>query len=280
MSDAIDAHVHLWNRATDPQPWIEPATMNVIDRDFSTSDLRVMLAETAVDRAVVVQSSNSSGETTRLLRLALDDDAIAGVVGWVDLELDVNEQLERIPESLRRTLVGVRHLVHIDPDENWLQRAEVDRGLAALGAANLSFDLVVRWWQLESAARTVARHPDLTFVLDHLGGVPDDAHHLSRWEAGLRAVAAQPNASAKLSGVSAFIDGEAGVDLARVVDTAFDSFGPSRLMYGSDWPLSQLGAGVLAWRGYVQDALAGVTDDERDAVLGANVARLYRLDSR
>jgi L-fuconolactonase len=280
VSDAIDAHVHLWNRATDPQPWIEPATMNVIDRDFSTSDLRVMLAETAVDRAVVVQSSNSSGETTRLLRLALDDDAIAGVVGWVDLELDVNEQLERIPEPLRRTLVGVRHLVHIDPDENWLQRAEVDRGLAALGAANLSFDLVVRWWQLESAARTVARHPDLTFVLDHLGGVPDDADHLSQWEEGLRAVAAQPNAGAKLSGVSAFIDGEAGVDLARVVDTAFDSFGPSRLMYGSDWPLSQLGAGVLAWRGYVQDALAGVTDDERDAVLGANAARLYRLDSK
>lgn len=280
MSDTIDAHVHLWNRATDPQPWIDPSTMQAIDRDFIASDLRSMIAETGVDRAIVVQSSNSAGETTRLLQLAADDDAVAGVVGWIDLTLDVAEQLESIPEPLRRTLVGVRHLVHIDPDENWLERDEVDRGLDALGAANLSFDLVVRWWQLESAARIAARHPDLTFVLDHLGGVPDDADHLSRWEAGLRAVAAQPNASAKLSGVSAFIDGEAGVDLARVVDTAFDSFGPSRLMYGSDWPLSQLGAGVLAWRSYVQDALAGVTGDERDAVLGANAARLYRLDSR
>lgn len=280
MSGTIDAHVHLWNRSTDPQPWIEAATMQAIDRDFLASDLHTMLAETGVDRAVVVQSSNSAGETDRLLQLAADDDAIAGVVGWIDLTLDVADQLDRIPEPLRRKLVGVRHLVHIDPDENWLQRAEVDRGLAALGAADLSFDLVVRWWQLGSAARAVARHPELTFVLDHLGGVPDNAGDLTRWEAGLRTVSAQPNASTKISGVSTFINGEAGVDLARVVDAAFDAFGASRLMYGSDWPLSQLGAGVVAWRRYVQDALASVSADDRDAVLGANAARLYRLDPR
>ncbi|SKA97442.1 L-fuconolactonase [Agreia bicolorata] len=280
VSPTIDAHVHLWNRATDPQPWIEPATMGVIDRDFSAADLRVMLADTGVDQAVVVQSSNSAGETARLLQLAVDDDAIAGVVGWLDLTGDVREQLDRIPERLRRTLVGVRHLVHIDPDENWLESAEVHRGLTALGEANLSFDLVVRWWQLESAARTAARHPELTFVLDHLGGVPDDADDLSRWEEGLRALAAHGNVSAKLSGVSAFIGGESGVGLGLVIDAAFGAFGALRLMYGSDWPLSQLGAGVLAWRGYVQDVLASVSADDRDAILGANAARLYRLDPR
>jgi len=280
MSGVIDAHVHLWTRATDPQPWIEPATMPAIDRDFGASDLTAMLAETRVDRAVVVQSSNSAGETTRLLQLAGEHEAIAGVVGWVDLSGDVAEQLASIPEELRSGLVGVRHLVHIDPDEAWLERAEVDRGLAALGAANLSFDLVVRWWQLESAARTVARHPEVTFVLDHLGGVPDTADDLSRWEEGLRAVAAHENAGAKISGVSALIDSGTGIDLGRVVDAAFDAFGSPRLMYGSDWPLSQLGAGAVAWRGYVQDALASVTEAERDAVLGANAARLYGLDAR
>ncbi|MBF4635184.1 amidohydrolase family protein [Agreia pratensis] len=65
-----------------------------------------------------------------------------------------------------------------------------------------------------------------------------------------------------------------------MLDASFDSFGASRLMYGSDWPLSQLGAGVLAWRGYVQDALASVSSDDRDAILGANAARLFRLDPR
>jgi L-fuconolactonase len=245
----IDAHVHLWNRATDPQPWIEPQTMAAIDRDFSAPDLRAMLAETGVNRAVVVQSSNSAEETIRLLQL-------------------------------RDKLVGVRHLVHIDPDENWLERDEVQRGLAALGEASLSFDLVVRWWQLHLAARTVARHPDLTFVLDHLGGVPETVDELSRWEEGLRAVATQTNASAKISGVSALIDGAAGVDLGPVVDAAFDSFGATRLMYGSDWPLSQLGAGVVAWRGYVMDAVASLSAQDRDAVLGANAARLYGLDSK
>jgi L-fuconolactonase len=276
----IDAHVHLWNRATDPQPWIEPQTMAAIDRDFSAPDLRAMLAETGVNRAVVVQSSNSAEETIRLLQLAQGDDAIAGVVGWIDMTLDVPEQLDRIPVQLRDKLVGVRHLVHIDPDENWLERDEVQRGLAALGEASLSFDLVVRWWQLHLAARTVARHPHLTFVLDHLGGVPETVDELSRWEEGLRAVATQTNASAKISGVSALIDGAAGVDLGPVVDAAFDSFGATRLMYGSDWPLSQLGAGVVAWRGYVMDAVASLSAQDRDAVLGANAARLYGLDSK
>jgi L-fuconolactonase len=268
VSELIDAHVHLWNRATDPQPWIDADTMPSIDRDFDATDLSGMLVETEVGRAVLVQSSNSAGETIRLLTLAAEHDEIAGVVGWIDLTADATEQLERIPAELRRHLVGIRHLVHIDPDENWLDRDDVQRGLAVLAPAGLTFDLVVRWWQLAAAARTVARHPDLT----------DTSRDLAGWEAGLRAVAGQPNASSKLSGLSALIANDSGIDLSQVVGTAFDAFGADRLMYGSDWPLSQLGAGVVRWRGWVQDALGRTDAAERAAVLGGNATRLYRLD--
>jgi L-fuconolactonase len=279
LTDVIDAHVHLWSRATDPQDWVDPVTMAAIDRDFVAADLTAMLAETRVGRAVVVQSSNSAGETTRLLQLAAANDEISGVVGWVDMTRDVREQLDSVPEQLRRKLVGVRHLVHIDPDEEWLDRDDVHRGFDALAEAHLTFDLVVRWWQLERSARTVERHPDLTFVLDHLGGVPDVVDDLPKWEDGLRAVAAQANASSKLSGVSALMAGTTGVDLSRVVGAAFDAFGARRLMYGSDWPLSELGAGVGRWRHHVLDALAGAAPADRAAVLGGTATRLYTLDT-
>ena len=114
MNQRIDAHVHLWTRALDPQDWIDSVTMAAIDRDFSEVDLVPMLKQTDVDSAVVVQSSNSLAETLRLV--AHEGAEIAGIVGWVDLTTSLEPQLRQIESASRRPLVGVRHLVHIDPD--------------------------------------------------------------------------------------------------------------------------------------------------------------------
>jgi L-fuconolactonase len=275
----VDAHVHLWNRQTDPQPWIDPATMHAIDRDFGAAELEAMLRETRIDRAILVQSSNSPGETIRLLQLAADTEAIAGVVGWLDLTADVTEQLEGIPAELRTGLVGVRHLVHIDPDERWLERADVNDGLAALGRAGLTFDLVIRWWQLPLAVRTVQRHPGTVFVLDHLGGVPAQSDELAGWESGIRELAAADNVTAKLSGISGLFTGDADApDLGRIVATVFDAFGAHRLMFGSDWPLVQLAAGAAQWRTTIDELLAARSPEERLAVLSDTAVRSYGID--
>ena len=129
MTGRVDAHVHLWNRSTDPQDWIDPATMAVIDRDFGTDELEAMLRSTGMERAVVVQASNSLEESARLARL--DPATVAGLVAWVDLRGDVPEQLARIRDGATVPVVGVRHLVHIDPDPEWLGHEAVGRGLIA-----------------------------------------------------------------------------------------------------------------------------------------------------
>jgi len=267
----VDAHVHLWDRATDPQDWIEPATMPAIDRDFGAPDLVGMLDESGVDRAVVVQASNSAAETGRLL--ALDEPRIAGVVGWVDLTRDVAPQLEELAGSGR--LVGIRHLVHIDPDPRWLGRPEVGRGLDALAHAGLGFDLVLRAHQLELAAQVANAHPATRFVVDHLGGVAE-ADDRSAWESGLRSLAALPNVVAKVSGLWAFGEGE----LARVTAVALDAFGADRLMYGSDWPLARMGGGAAAWREAVVAIIGALSAAEREQILGGTAARHYGLAAR
>lgn len=275
MSLTLDAHVHVWNRKTDPQPWIDPQTMGPIDRDFSMADVGNMLDSVALDRAIVVQSSNSFGETERLLAGATD--RIAGVVGWLDLTQDVSQQLDGLEPAARQRLVGIRHLVHIDPDPEWLARPEVARGLSVLGREGLTFDVVARWWQLPLVAKVVADLPDVTFVLDHLGGPPLGTGDMSAWEAGLLALARRDNSVVKLSGVAGEV-GSAAWHPAQcfpAIDAAFDAFGPGRLMYGSDWPMVELVGGAVKWHAATRTWVASLAPTERDAVFGATAAKIY-----
>jgi L-fuconolactonase len=273
----VDAHVHLWDRAVDPQDWIDEETMAPIARDFGPAELEEMLAATGLARAVVVQSSNSLDESVRLARL--ESSAIAGLVAWVDLAAPVGPQLDQIREGAAVPVVGVRHLAHIDPDPEWLLREEIATGLDVLEEQGLCFDLVVRDWQLPQATRLAARHDGLRFVLDHLGGPPDADASTSTWASCLRELAGQPHVVAKVSGLTS---GRAPgswepADLAPVVDVALDSFGPRRLLYGSDWPLAELGGGAAAWRSALDVLLSRLSDAERAAVHGGNAVEAYSL---
>ncbi|MGW2556467.1 amidohydrolase family protein [Streptomyces sp. NPDC001635] len=277
MTAGIDAHVHLWDRAVDPQDWIDAETMAPIARDFGASDLSEMLASTGLDGAVVVQSSNSLEESIRLAKL--DSSAIAGLVAWVDLAAEVGPQLDQIRKNAAVPVVGVRHLAHIDPDPQWMMREEVGAGLTVLEREGLCFDLVVREWQLPQATRLAARHGGLRFVLDHLGGPPEPGQDRSMWASRLRDLARQPNVVAKVSGLTSGLAPGSwrAADLAAPVTIALGSFGPGRLLYGSDWPLAELGGGAAPWKSALEALLDGLSVSERAGVFGGNTADVYSL---
>ena len=275
----IDAHAHLWQREHTPQPWIDPVSMAVIDRDFWIDDLRERQVRAGIDGAVVVQSSNTTAETLSLLA-ASDGTSIRGVVGWLDLEADVPAQLARLREAPGgERLVGIRHLAHQDPDPLWLARETLD--FAALAAAGLPFDIVIRPDQFAAAVAAVAAHPETTFVLDHLGKPPIASGELERWHADTRSLASFPNVVAKLSGLSTEAHWSRWTpdDLRPVVDTALDAFGPDRLLLGSDWPLVDLSGGLDRWLDAVGTLLDGLSASERDAVRGGNTITTYLGDT-
>ncbi|MBG7704716.1 amidohydrolase family protein [Streptomyces sp. MC1] len=277
MSAGVDAHVHLWDRSVHPQDWIDAETMAPIARDFDASDLSGMLASTGLDRAVVVQSSNSLEESIRLA--GLDSPVVAGLVAWVDLAAEVGPQLDRIRMNAAVPVVGVRHLAHIDPDPQWMMREEVSAGLTVLEREGLCFDLVVREWQLPQAIHLATRHSGLRFVLDHLGGPPEPGQDRSGWASRLRELARRPNVVAKVSGLtSGLAPGSwCAADLAASVTVAVESFGPERLLYGSDWPLAELGGGAAPWKSAVEALLDGLSTVERARVFGGNAADVYSL---
>ncbi|WP_424466691.1 amidohydrolase family protein [Pseudoclavibacter helvolus] len=280
----IDTHVHLWDRSVVPQTWIDPDSMAAIDRDFSGADLGAQLRDIGVTRAVVVQSDGILIENDHLFDEAERSPELAGVVGWVDLRAGadgVRVQLDALGgiEGSSR-LVGIRHPVHIDEDERWLSRDDVAAGLAELGAHGLAFDLVIRPWQLEQAARLAERVPGTQFVLDHLGKPPLSTGELDAWNAGLRQLAALPNVAAKISGLTIEDDwadwSEAAV--ARAIDPALELFGPSRLMFGSDWPLVRLTrGGYRGWIDAYRSATASLSDDEQRQIDVSTAERVYGL---
>jgi L-fuconolactonase len=199
----VDAHHHVWDLAVRAQPWLERPGNEALRRAFSEADLRPLAAAEGVTATVVVQTVTDPAETLDLLALAADSDLIAGVVGWADLQApgvaDALAALQARPYG--GWLRGIRHPVLTEDDPGWLRRPAVLRGLAAVGAAGLCYDLVLPADQLPAAIDAAAACPSLTFVLDHLGNPEIGPQLDQQWASAVRQLAALPNTVCKLSGI-------------------------------------------------------------------------------
>lgn len=273
----IDAHAHVWHRASTPQPWIDPATMAAIDRDFSLADLAELREQHGIAGTVLVQSAHSPAETLALCT-AVDHQSVLGAVGWVDLSADVPAQLAEIETHAPGALVGIRHLSHQDPDPEAL--LALAGGIEALGAAGLVVDLVLRPDQLDQAVTLADRHPQVTFVLDHLGNPPLlDPAALDTWRATFTELALRENVVAKLSGITMGAEHTTWTvaELEPVVHTALAAFGPDRLLLGTDWPVVRVTGGAQPWLAAVAELLAPLASGERAAILAGTARHTYGL---
>ncbi|WP_406357381.1 amidohydrolase family protein [Streptomyces sp. NBC_00658] len=277
----IDAHHHVWDLSVRDQDWITGPELKSLRRNFTVADLEPEARAAGVDRTVLVQTITVAAETPEFLALAAESELIGGVVGWTDLTApEVADELARLRELPGgRYLKGIRHQVQGEPDPEWLLRPDVRRGLAAVAEAGLVYDLIVQPHQLPSSAEAAAALPELTFVLDHLGKPPIAAGDLEPWASGVRALAALPNTVCKLSGMVTEADlGKWTVDdLRPYADTVLEAFGPSRLMFGSDWPVCTLAATYEQVAESAQELTEGLGDDERDQVFEGTATRVYRL---
>ncbi|MFF7472239.1 amidohydrolase family protein [Streptomyces sp. NPDC008092] len=274
----IDAHHHVWDLSVRDQDWIAGPELQPLRRNFTVEDLEPEAAAAGVTRTVLVQTITVPEETPEFLALADAHDLIAGVVGWTDLTRpDVAEELARLGELPGGSyLKGIRHQVQGEPDPEWLLRPDVGRGLTALADAGLVYDLIVQPHQLPAAVKAAETHPDLTFVLDHLGKPPIAAGTREPWASAVRALAALPHTVCKLSGMVTEADPASWTvdDLRPYADTVLDAFGPDRLMFGSDWPVCVLAG---SYGEVFEAATELIAPADRIAVFEATATRVYGL---
>lgn len=273
----IDTHQHYWLYNPQEHVWMTDA-MSSLKHDFLPDDLAHLLRQTGLQATIAVQARQNLQETEWLLSLADQNPFIAGVVGWVDLRSSqIKAQLEKY--SCHPKLVGVRHVVHDEPDDNFMLQPEFLRGLSLLADFNLVYDLLLFPRHLPVAIEVVRRFPNQCFVLDHIAKPAIKERRLEPWAADLHALGRFPNVSCKISGMvtEAAWHGWQTADFRPYLDVVFESFGEDRLMFGSDWPVCTLSADYAEVVSILSAYMQGLSSDVQAKIWGLNAARTYRL---
>ncbi len=247
-------------------------------RDFLPADLQPEMAAAGIDEVISVQARQSLEETRWLLELADQHDFIRGVVGWAPLvSPSVTADLETLAANPK--LRAIRHVLQDEPDPDYMLRSDFNEGVWAVERFGLVYDILIYERHLPQAIRFVNRHPEQTFVLDHIAKPRVRDGELSPWRENLHELARRENVYCKLSGVATEANWQnwtAG-ELRPYLEAAMEAFGPKRLMFGSDWPVCLVACEYRNWLRLVRDFISLLSDAEQEWILGGTAVEAYRL---
>lgn len=276
----IDAHQHFWRFRPADYPWMSEG-MSVLRRNWLPADLAPLLRDAGFDASVAVQARADEAETDFLLGLADETRSIAAVIGWVDLRSDHLEH--RLAHwRAKPKLKGFRHQVQDEADAAaFLADAKFLRGVRLLQERRHVYEVLVFSHQLPAAAGFCVAADRHLLVLDHCGKPAIRAAEHDTWRAKLEPFRQLKHVLCKLSGLVTEAmqpDGHCDArNIPRYLDTAFEIFGPERVLFGSDWPVCLLAASYEDVYRSVDDWASRLTHDERAALFGGNAARCYGI---
>ncbi|MDY0908222.1 amidohydrolase family protein [Microbacterium sp. CFBP9034] len=278
----IDAHQHVWDPARAEYDWLGPE-LAPIDGAMSFEMLSPELRAAGVDFTVQVQSADNPEDTALMRESAAAHREVVGIVGFAPLDDPDGTAATLDSWAGDSLMVGVRNLIHNKPDPDWLLRPEVGASLALLSERGIALDVVaVLPRHLELVPLLSARHPELRMVIDHLAKPPVGLPSDQPWDDLMAAAAQNPLVYGKVSGLYSATD-DIGAWTTEAIrpffDRALDLFGPGRLMYGGDWPISVLAGGYTrVWEG-LRPLFDGLAPVEAEQVRGRTAAEFYRLDA-
>ena len=276
-SEIIDAHHHLWRYLPTEYSWIDDG-MTSLRRDFLLADLERELAVAGVEGTVAVQAQQTLKETDWLLSLAENSRLLRGVVGWAPIaSRDFPVILDRLKSG--KKLRGLRHVIQGEPDDNYINRPDFNRGIKALAETGLVYDILIFEKHLAATIEFVDRHPNQVFVLDHIAKPPIRDSVLEPWKRNISELARRPNVYCKLSGLvtEAHWSTWSDADLRPYVDVVLDAFTPKRLMFGSDWPVCLLAATYERWFESLSRLINQLSPTEKGGIMGGNAIEIYHL---
>ncbi|HEX4301218.1 MAG TPA: amidohydrolase family protein [Rhizomicrobium sp.] len=274
----IDAHQHFWRMDRGDYGWLTAKDHPKIARDFLPADLAPLLAAARIDKTILVQAAPTDAETQFLLEIAAATPFVAGVVGWSDFEApDTAMRIARLCANPK--LKGLRPMVQDMADDEWLLRPSLARAFEAMQRGRLRFDALVKPRHLPALAEFLDRYPALPVVIDH-AAKPDIAHAgLDLWASYIRHIAKSSKAVCKLSGlVTEAGTGWSASTLKLYVDVLLESFGPSRLMWGSDWPVLNEAGDYAGWLAAGETLTKHLSSADREAIFGGTAAKFYGID--
>ncbi|MBW3628675.1 MAG: amidohydrolase family protein [Gemmatimonadetes bacterium] len=276
LADALDSHVHFWNPGMLEYPWLE--ALPALRRPFLPPDFRLASARSEVRHAVFVEANPRPDLFLEEVRFAEALPEVVGIVAFADLtEPDtLRGRLDSLAAHAR--VKGIRQNIQGQPPGFALQPAFVN-GVREAGRRGLTFDLCATHDQLVEVAELCRRCPDTRLVLDHCGKPPIRGGNAPGWAAGLAEIASQDHVWCKVSGLLTEAEPFAwrDDDLLPFAEHVVRSFGPDRLLYGSDWPVLTLAGNYRGWYEFTRRLTGAWSADETQAFYHGNATRFYQL---
>ena len=273
----VDSHHHFWDISRLDYPWMPPGP-SVVRRNYLPDDLKPLIDEAGIQKTVLVQAQQSLEEANFLLDIAESSDFVAGVVAWADVQSpNVGDDLDALMK--RDKLVGIRHQVEDDPDDDWLIQDSTIRGLREIASRGLAYDMLVRPRHMKHVPTVAERVPNLRIVIDHIAKPLIAQGIIGLWDGLMKDIADIPGVHCKVSGMVTEADHSNWkvADLIPYVSHVGEVFGMERLMFGSDWPVCLFAASYKQVVDAAIEAIGPMTTEEHAGFMGGNAARFYKL---
>jgi len=273
----IDSHHHFWKYDPVTYSWMNDS-MGILKRDYQPEDLKEVIDSAKIDGVISVQADQSMRETEDLLKHASERSFIRGVVGWFPL---AEPELDGLLESYATNplLKGVRHVVQDEADDQFILGDAFNKGIRRLKTYELVYDILIYERQLGPSIEFVDRHPDQVFVLDHVAKPRIGDQIMEPWRAQMFELAKRENVYCKLSGMATEAKWQNWTkdDLWPYAEVAMEAFGPTRMMFGSDWPVARLAVEYGDWVGLCREFISTLSDSEQAMIEGEVAIRAYDL---
>ena len=277
----IDSHHHIWDLSIRDQEWIAGDEMQPIRRNFSIADLKDASAPSRIDKTVLVQTVTDYTETPELLEIAQSEQLVGAVVGW--LKIDAPDAIEHLHQYLDLPgadyLKGIRDIAQDHPDPNYLAKPETISNVQKLGKLGITYDLLTKIPELPAAIELVRACPDVQFVMDHISKPKIAKQEVEPWKTLMSELANFPNVLCKVSGLVTEANWKEWQvkDFKPYVDHVIEIFTPQRLMFGSDWPVSNLGGTYSEIVELAQALTSGFSPSEDEFFWHKSAASAYNL---
>ena len=277
----IDSHHHIWDLSVRDQEWITGDAMQPIRKNFVISDLHDAISGSRIDKTILVQTVTDYAETHELLAIAQSDQLVGAVVGW--LKIDAPDAMSHLHRYLDlpggEYLKGIRDIAQDYPDSNYLAKPETISNVKKLGELGITYDLLTKTPELAAAIKLVRACPDVQFVMNHISKPRIEKQEIEPWKTLITELATFPNVSCKVSGLvteANWKDWQVE-NFKPYVNHIIEIFTPQRILFGSDWPVANLG-GTYAEIVELAEALtSGLTPSEGEFFWHKTAASAYRL---
>lgn len=273
----IDTHHHFWNYDPVEFDWIDDE-MATIRQSFLPENFKSTIKDTEVTGVVSVQARQIEEETDWLIANAEEHDFIKGVVGWLPLmDPAIEEKLQKYAGN--NWLKGIRHVVQGEPDPEFILGDAFNRGVDCLKKFNLVYDILIFEHQLPNTIKFVDKHPNQMFVLDHIAKLRIKENDIENWANNLKELAKRDNVFCKMSGMVTEADYKLWTEeqLKPYFDVVLEAFGPSKLMFGSDWPVCLFATQYNQWLNLVKKVVSGFSQSEQEQIFYKNAIATYHL---